>query len=141
MAQINMGKVITGGLVAGLVMNVVDYLVNGVFLADKWTAQAAKLNPKLDMMSSASITGYVVIDFILGVVIVWLYAGLRPRFGPGSGTAIKAAGAVWLVAALFNSTLAISGMYGPKIIAVTLCGTLVGMIAGGNVGAMMYKEE
>jgi hypothetical protein len=141
MAQINTGKVITGGLVGGLVLNVVDYLVNGVWLAEKWTAQTAKLNPNLDMMSSTSIATYVAIDFILGILIVWLYAAIRPRFGPGAGTGVKAAIAVWVPVAAINSTFVVSGVYGPKIIAVSVCGTLLGMLAGGNVGARMYKEE
>lgn len=141
MAQINTGKVIVGGLAGGLVLNVVDFLVNGVWLADKWTAQTAKLNPSLDAMASTSIAYYVVTDFILGILIVWLYAGIRPRFGPGAGTAMKAAVAVWIAVALINANLAVSGMYGPKIVALSTVCTLVGMLAGGTLGAMLYKEE
>lgn len=141
MAQINTGKVIAGGLAAGLVLNVVDFLVNGIWLATRWTAQTAKLNASLDMMSTNSIASYAAIDFILGILIVWLYAAIRPRFGPGSDTGVKAAIAVWIPVALMNAMFAVSGMYGPKIIAVSVAGTLVGMLAGGNLGAMMYKEE
>ena len=141
MAQINTGKVIAGGLAGGLVLNVVDFLVNGVWLADKWTAQTAKLNPNLNMMSSNAIASYVVTDFLLGLLIVWLYAAIRPRFGPGSGTAVKAALAIWAVVALISANFYFSGMYGPKLVALSCGMTLVGMLAGGNVGAMMYKEE
>lgn len=141
MAQINTGKVIVGGLVGGVVLNVVDFLVNGVWLADKWMAQTAKLNPDLNMMGSTSITYYVVTDFLLAILIVWLYAAIRPRFGPGSGTAVKASLTVWTVLALFSAGYAIAGMYGPKIVALSAVMSLVGMLAAGNVGAMMYKEE
>ena len=141
MAAINTGKVIVGGLAGGVVLNIVDYVVNGVWLAEKWTAQTAKLNPNLNMMASTSIAYYVVTDFLLGILVVWLYAAIRPRFGPGSGTATKAAIAVWIAVALVNANLAVGGMYGPKIIALSCAFTLVGMLAGGNVGAMMYKEE
>jgi hypothetical protein len=133
--------VIAGGLAGGLVLNIVDFLVNGVWLADKWTAQTAKLNPSLNMMASTSIAYYVVTDFLLGILIVWLYAGIRPRFGPGSATAMKAAVAVWIPVALINTNMAVSGMYGPKIIALSCAFTLVGTLAGGYVGGMMYKEE
>lgn len=141
MAQINTGKVIVGGLAAGVVMNVVDFLVNGVWLMDKWTAQSAKLNPNLNPAAGSSIAYYVVCDFLLGILIVWLYAAMRPRFGPGSATATKAAIAAWVAVALINANLAISGMFGPKIVALSTVMTLVGMIAGGNLGAMAYKEE
>jgi hypothetical protein len=36
MAHTNRGRVILGGLVAGLVINVVEYITNGVVLRDAW---------------------------------------------------------------------------------------------------------
>jgi hypothetical protein len=141
MAQINTGKVIAGGLAAGLVLNVVDYLANGVWLAPHWAVQTAKLNPSLNMMATNSIIGYVVMDFVLAIMIVWLYAGIRPRFGPGSGTALRAALFVWVTAVVFNSMFVINGMYSLHLICASLACTLVGMLAAGYVGGMMYKEE
>lgn len=141
MAQINTGKVIAGGVAAAVVLNVVDYLVNGMWLATRWAAQTAKLNPNLNMMATNSIIGYVVMDVILAMMIVWLYAAMRPRFGPGSRTAMLAALYVWAIAAVFNSMFVVSGMYSLKLICASLGGTLVGMLAAGYVGGMMYKEE
>jgi hypothetical protein len=141
MAKINLGKVIAGGLAAAVVLIVVDYLVNGVWLAARWGVQTAKLNPSLNMMSTNSIAGYVVMDFILAMMIVWLYAAIRPRFGPGSRTAMLAALYVWAIAAVFNAMFVVGGMYSLRLICVSLAGTLVGMLAAGYVGGMMYKEE
>src|SRR5713226_3317696 len=36
MAKINWGRVLLGGLVAGLIINAAEYLVNGVILQAKW---------------------------------------------------------------------------------------------------------
>jgi hypothetical protein len=141
MAQINTGKVIAGGVAGAVALVVIDYLVNGVWLASRWTAQTAKLNPSLDMMSTNSTIGYVVVDIILAMMIVWLYAAMRPRFGPGSRTAMLAALYVWAIAAVFNSMFVVSGMYSLKLVCVSLAGTLVGMLAAGYIGGMMYKEE
>jgi hypothetical protein len=141
MAQINTGKAIVGGLAAGLVLNVVDYCVSGVWLASRFAAQTAKLNPSLDMMTANSIAGYVAVDFILGLMIVWLYAAMRPRFGPGAATARLSALFVWGTAVLFSAGFVISGMYTWKLMGASLAGTLVGMLAGGTLGAMLYKEE
>jgi hypothetical protein len=141
MAKINTGKVILGGVVAALVLNSVDFLVNGQWLAAQWAAQTAKLNPSLSMISSTSIAGYVVMDVILAMMIVWLYAAIRPRFGPGSRTATIAVLFVWVITAVFNSMFVVGGMYSWKLICASLAGTLVGMLAAGNLGAMLYKEE
>jgi hypothetical protein len=141
MAQINTGTVVVGGIAGAVILNVVDYLVNGMWLATRWAAQAAKLNPNLNMMSSNSIAGYVVMDVILAMMIVWLYAAMRPRFGPGSRTAMLAALFVWAVSAVFNSMFVIGGMYSLKLICASSAGTLVGMLAAGYVGGMLYKEE
>lgn len=32
-----------------------------------------------------STVGWVVTDFLLGILIVWSYAAMRPRFGPAPG--------------------------------------------------------
>jgi|SRR5579862_6675921 len=141
MAQINTGKVIVGGIAGAVVLNVIDYCVNGVWLASRWKAQSAALNPKLDAMSGTAITGYVVLDIVLAFLIVWLYAAIRPRFGPGPRTASIAAIAVWLTAAVFNGLMVTGGMFGPKLVAASVGGTLVGMLLAGNLGAMLYKEE
>src|ERR1035437_2531597 len=138
MAQINTGKVIAGGVAGAVALVVIDYLVNGVWLASRWTAQTAKLNPSLDMMSTNSTIGYVVVDIILAMMIVWLYAAMRPRFGPGARTAMLAALYVWAIAAAFNSMFVVSGMYSLKLVCVSLAGTFLGMLAAGYIGGMMY---
>lgn len=141
MAQINTGKVVAGGVAGAVVLNVVDYLVNGMWLAPHWAVQAAKLNPNLNMMATNSIIGYVVMDIILAMMIVWLYAAIRPRFGPGTRTAALAALYVWAISAVFNSMFVVSGMYSLHLVCASSAGTLVGMLAAGYIGGMMYKEE
>jgi len=38
MERINIGRVILGGIVAGIVGNILGFLVDGVILAPQWTA-------------------------------------------------------------------------------------------------------
>ena len=141
MSRINTGRVIIGGLVAGVVLNCIDYVVNGMWLAPQWTAASAKLGSGLDAMSGNAVTGYVVADFILALVIVWLYAAIRPRFGAGAGTAVKAAVAVWLVDAALGMTFVMIGMYPVHLMLTSLACTLVGMLIAAYVGGMIYKED
>ncbi|MBI2073795.1 MAG: magnesium transporter, partial [Gemmatimonadetes bacterium] len=43
MGKINWGRVIAGGLLAGVVLNVFDFVVNGWLLSDQWTAAMTAL--------------------------------------------------------------------------------------------------
>jgi hypothetical protein len=42
---------------------------------------------------------FVILDFIYGIVLVYLYAAIRPRFGAGPSTAVQAGILMWLIAA------------------------------------------
>lgn len=140
---INTGRVIGGGLLAGAVMNFVDFLVNGVWLAQQWMDEATALNARLAAPEAAtpSMIGWIVTDFLLGIFIVWSYAAMRPRFGPGAGTAVKAALLVWAISHLAYASFAFLGMYSLNLVAMSSIGGLVAALAGGYAGCAVYKED
>ena len=141
MAGINTGKVIAGGLVAGVVFNVLDFLNNYLIVGKDFTANATRLNIDPAVLESpAGVASWVVIDFLMGILIVWAYAAIRPRFGPGPKTAIIAGLVPW-----FGITLVIFGlsqggliphMLWMKMAVITLIITSIGAVAG----ARMYQE-
>jgi hypothetical protein len=141
MQKINMGKVVLGGIAAGIVLNIIDYLVNGVWLAAQWAEAGKKLNTGVDAMGGSAIAAYVVGDFLFAILIVWLYAAIRSRFGAGKGTAVKAALFVWVLGAIIAGQFVILGVYPGQLVATSSIGTLVGMIAGAYVGGMIYTEN
>lgn len=98
MGTINMQKVIVGGLVAGVVLNVVDFVLFGIVLKDQMAAAMQALGKPA--MSNAQIPWFVFLDFVAGVFLVWLYAAMRPRFGAGPATAAKAGVAGWFLGSL-----------------------------------------
>jgi hypothetical protein len=140
---INTGRVIGGGLLAGAVMNFIDFLVNGVWLASRWTDEATALNPRLvdPAVASTSMIGWIVTDFLLGILIVWSYAAMRPRFGPGAATAVKAALLVWGVSHIAYFSFAFLNMYSLWLIMLVSAGGLVAALAGGVAGCSIYKED
>ena len=80
-------------------------------------------------------------SFVLGLLLVWIYAAIRPRFGPGPRTALRAAFAVWLLAHVTVS-LALGTMdYSPDdlVIYSALWAAVITAI-GALVGAWFYKE-
>jgi len=94
MAKINAGRVIAGGLLAGVVLNIQSWIV-GMVLMPYWR-ELAKTG-LLNTPGPAAIWSNIA-DFMAGLLIAWLYAAIRPRFGPGPRTAIIAGLAGWALA-------------------------------------------
>jgi hypothetical protein len=141
MAQLNLSRIIPGGLAAGFVMNVIDALTNGMLLGERWRQETEALNPGLlTKVATSSTVGWIVVDFVLGVLTVWVYAAIRPRFGPGPRTAATAAIVVWLAAHVAYASYAFMGLYSSGIILASSVGGLVAALAGGYVGARLYRE-
>lgn len=140
---INIGRVLGGGLLAGAVMNFVDFLVNGVWLNQRWIDEATTLNARLvdPATASTSMIGWIVTDFLFGILIVWTYAAIRPRFGPGAGTAVKAALLVWAVSHIAYGSFVFLNMYSAGLIALVSAGGLVAALAGGYAGCSIYRED
>jgi hypothetical protein len=138
----NTGRVIGGGLLAGAVMNFVDFLVNGVWLNARWVSEATALNARLvdPAVSNASMIGWIVTDFLFGILIVWSYAAMRPRFGPGAATAVKAALLVWGVSHIAYFSFAFLDLYSAGLMALVSAGGLVAALAGGYAGCSIYRE-
>src|SRR5215472_12200620 len=98
MAHTNRGRVLLGGMLAGVVINVVEYVTNGLVLKQAW-AQAMQALGKPSELSGAAILTFNIWGFLLGIAAVWLYAAIRPRYGQGVGTATRAALAAWVLVA------------------------------------------
>lgn len=79
-------------------------------------------------------------DFILGILTVWAYAAIRPRFGPGPRTALTAAFAIWLAAHVAYASYAFMGLYPWSLILASSVGGLVAALVGGYVEARLYRE-
>ena len=139
MQKISWNRVILGGLLAGLVINICEFLVDGLLLGDQWTASLKSLHrPPLDAHADAA---FMVWGFLVGVYALWLYASLRPRLGPGPKTAAFAGIAVWILSALLASISAVAMRLFPRrLVAYDLVLTLVEMVAGTVIGAWLYKE-
>ena len=139
MKGINMGRVLLGGLAAGLVINVSESTLNMSVLGADVMALSQKLG--LPPMAMNVIYGYLVLGFLLGIVMVWLYAAARSRFGAGSNTATKIGIAVWFLAYAFHGIGAANlGMMSWRSTSIGLVWQLVECIIAANVGGYFYKE-
>ena len=139
MSKINLGRVLLGGLVAGLVISIGNFLVNRVLLRDAMNLEFARLHvpePGNDFIIKA-----VVLTFILGIAIVYLYASIRPRFGAGVKTAICAGLMAWFFAILYTgSVLGMAFRLPLDLIAKRAALGIIVYAIGAIVGAWLYKE-
>lgn len=140
---INTKKVLVGGFAAGVVMNIIDYVVNGVLLADRMKAESDAFKPGLSamMMEGNSIAIYVISDLIIGMMLVWTYAAIRPRFGPGPKTAVQAALLFWILGAILMVGYLQMGMMSMGLWWTFACLWLVNLVLSAIVGAKLYTEE
>jgi hypothetical protein len=139
MGHINFGRVVLGGLVAGLVINISEALLNGVVLAEEMNAMMAAMNkPPIN----ASMVGlFVLLGFGLGVVLIWLYAAIRPRLGPGVQTAICAGLIVWGLAYLYpNLTAFIANLFPRRMLVIQTVWGFVEVMIAASAGAWLYRE-
>lgn len=139
MASMNMGRVVAGGLLAGLIITISEYVLNEPILGEKWRAAMEAMN--YQEPGNAVIAFFVMCGFVLGLVTVWLYAAMRPRLGAGLKSAVIAGLITWLLYYGFvNLSFGITGMFGWDIEGVVLGWTFVEMIIASVAGCAIYKE-
>jgi hypothetical protein len=136
----NYGRVILGGLLAGLILNVGEFLFNGVIMANAMREWAASHNFPPEPTPTFFVVA-TVLTFVLGIVLVWLYALIRPRSGPGPKTAVIAAIIMWFGICLYCSI--IFGLLLQQPVNVMLMGIvwcLGEYVIAAIAGAWLYKE-
>jgi hypothetical protein len=135
----NMTRVVLGGLLAGLVINIGETLLNTVVLAEANEAQFARLN--LPPMTGGVIAVFVALCFLLGIATIWLYAAIRPRYGAGPKTALMAAAAVWFCAYLFPGIGQVAmGLFTAQTAAVSLLWGIAEISLAAIAGGYVYQE-
>jgi hypothetical protein len=140
MGKVNVGRVIVGGLVAGIVSDILGFLVDGLWLAPRWAAGMAALGHP-DFSSNQWIY-FNLLGLITGIVAIWIYAGIRPRYGAGAKTAALVGVLVWLVSVLVPnlSFMWVPHLFSHHLTAFTTAGGLVEQVIGVIAGAALYKE-
>ena len=142
MSSINTGKVIAGGLLAGVVFNILDFANNYLVVGADFRANATRLGLDPAVAESpAGIATWVVIDFLIGILVVWTYAAIRPRFGAGVKTAIYAGLVPYLGITLVIFGLTQGGLFPMALFVKMSLISLVITSAGAVAGAWAYRES
>ena len=142
MGKIKIRKLLAGGLIAGVVLSVIDVAMYGVVLkAPMAVAWKSVGRPTMtDMQRSLEVPLSILLDFVVGVVLVWVYAAIRPRFGAGLGTALKAGLASWFLAGALCAALTVQGVMPLGVMTITILVLLVEYPVAVIAGARIYTE-
>lgn len=139
MGGINIGRLILGSIVAGIVIFVIEGLASTIYSAELMRSlQEHNLGMSMD---AKGIALGALNSLLLGFGMVFFYAASRPRFGAGVRTAIIVA-VLMSVSGLFVGLIGyyMIGLYPPKMLlqwaAVGLIETNLACIAG----AWLYRE-
>ncbi len=138
MKKINFGRVLLGGILAGILINISEYLRYDVVMRGEFEAGLQALGKGLPKGAAAT-TIWTLWGFGLGIAAVWLYAAIRPRYGPGAATAVRAGVAVWFLTSLLT-IIAMRAMGLFAISPAALVWTLVACVAATLAGAWLYRE-
>lgn len=137
--SVNTGRVVLGGMVAGLVLNIGEFIFNDMIIGAKmktWLAAHNFAEPAGSFIAIA-----VGMTFVLGIVIVLTYALIRPRLGPGVKAAIVAGLIAWFVSYVYVGIVngVLFGMTA-NMIGLAIIWGLVEYVLAAIAGAWVYKE-
>lgn len=139
MGKINMGRVIVGGLLAGLVINLGEFVLNGYILEKDWESAMRSLGKEPIGMQAVAV--FLALGFLLGITAVWIYAAVRPRLGAGPKTAICIGLIVWVLTSLFTTLGQLpTGIFPNRLLIIPLVWGLVELPLGTVAGAWLYRE-
>jgi hypothetical protein len=139
MPRINLKGVLIGGLLAGLIINVGESILNIPLLGAQMEAAMRALN--LPPVGMGPIVVFLIGGFALGLILVWLYAAIRPRFGAGPKTALLAAIVLWFLAYFWPSLgMGLMGFMPMKLLLIAMAWGLAEVVIAALAGGALYKE-
>ena len=142
MSKMNVPRILVGGLVSGLVMNVGEAALHAGVLGQDTEALYKRLQAPLPNPAS-TIPLLVGMTFLLGLVSIWLYAALRPQLGGKLKTALIAGLVVWILAHVWSGVYLGAGFAGivtPALAWIPVIWGLFESTLGTLAGAVLYRE-
>src|SRR5262249_53527839 len=124
-----------GGIVAGILVNVLQMPLD-LLMRDEWQEVMKNFKP-----TPAVFVLHIFWSFVIGIATIWLYAAIRPRYGPGWATALIAGFAVWLFSpATFALATGSMQLLPQTLIALPAFFPPPATLASTVVGAWLYRE-
>jgi len=137
----NRKRILFGGLLGGVAFFVLLTVVSQAVLATPHERLTAQGILRSQPAASWYVPVYTLVILAIGVTLVWLYAAVRPRLGPGPLTALKVGLTVAAIASL-PSSLALYAWTGLGGYVAMWWGLelFLGCIVAALVGAAVYRD-
>lgn len=140
MSKMNWSRVVLSGLVAGFVISLSEYALNLFFMRDEWRSAMETLGLSYPETAGA-LAVWVAWAFLIGLLIAWVYAAIRPRLGPGPSTAAVAGGVAWCLDCLVPAIAFINlGFLPVSMLLILTFWALVEHVVAALAGAWIYRE-
>jgi len=139
MGTINVRKMVVAGLVAGLVLLVFDFITGSMLFSGPMATALAARNLDLASLEGA-VPVFLGMDIVYGLLIAFVYAAIRPRFGAGPKAGLIAGAVVWASSAIAQINTSAMGFIPLGLTAGMLAAWLVAMMVAGHVAGRLYSE-
>jgi len=137
--KINFKRVVLGGLIAGLILNLGETLLNEVVLVKQMEETASRLH--IERPGTLFIGLAILLTFGLGLTIVLLYALIKVRLGAGIKSALLAGLIVWFAVYVYSGVLTgVAIALNPVFIIIGIGWGLVEYLLAAIIGSSFYKE-
>src|SRR5262245_52095210 len=108
MGKVNTARIILGGILAGVLIFLAEGGVHMGLLSADWQAWKQVMDPVIHAPAhNTSMALFAGCALVTGLVGMWIYAGIRPRYGAGPKTALLAGFITW---ALTHFTSMLDGL-------------------------------
>ncbi len=139
MGGINVGRWLAGGLVAGLIVWLLEGAASVVYM-DQMKAAMDAHGLAMEMTAMTWVLT-VAVSLLVGLVAVFFYAAARPRFGPGPRTAVLVAVVLFCGGYLLSIIgYHMLGLFPLRMLVLWGLIGLVELILATLAGAWIYRE-
>lgn len=141
MGKTNWTRVLLGGLLAGIVFIVLGFATYAIYLEKLYSPAMEALGNPIQESVALYVLG-VVMSLVGGILAVWLYSAIRPRYGSGPKTAVIAGLFFWVIGSLFPAiSIGSMGLFPASVLVIDSLTGLVICVVAMLVGAWVYKEQ
>jgi hypothetical protein len=137
--EFELAHVVVAGLIAGAVMNIGEFVLNGVLMPREWDLAMRSLNrPPIEGIAIAMLTA---MTFALGLLTMFLRALIAPAVGTAGRSTVVAASIAWALAygLGFGWSFAL-GVFPARIYLATLAWGFVEMQVAAAAGAAYERR-
>ena len=140
MPRINWSRAVLGGVLASVIWGILYAPLHP--LVEVHDSLGRPVLPITPFRGATPVMMLLVVinGFVQGIATVWLYAAIRPRFGPGPKAAAIAGFAVWIVVSSVHMTWVTFTASRLTAALVPLVANLPLVVLSGMAGAWLYRE-